>query len=149
MDFSIWWLILNKCFIAAIGAQVTSQAFKVIRPVFSGKLPDISKIADYGGMPSAHTAFITGVAAAIGFSEGWTSPMTALALVVAAILIYDIIKMRMAVDINLSMTKRLMEKNGLEITEKIPQFKAHTLPEIIVGGIWGVICAGIVCFLWH
>jgi uncharacterized protein len=144
MDFKVWEIFISKPIIAALFAQISSQVFKVFLPMFEGKPPDIRKFADYGGIPSAHTAFIVAVTIAIGLKDGWKSSLFALASVIAAILIYDIIKMRKAVEINLKMTRKLMEEHRFPIQEKIPQFKGHTILEVAAGGIWGVLCAIIV-----
>jgi acid phosphatase family membrane protein YuiD len=58
VDFKIWDIIFSPPAVAAIAAQFSSQAFKVFKPLVKGKPPDFTKIADYGGWPSAHTAFI-------------------------------------------------------------------------------------------
>jgi uncharacterized protein len=144
MDYKFWELFLSRPLMAALIAQLSSQVFKVFLPLFEGKPPDIRKFADYGGIPSAHTAFLVGVTIGIGLKDGWGSSLFAIASVIAAILIYDIIKMRKAIEVNLHMTKKLMELHKLPIEEKIPQFKGHSIVEVAVGGIWGALCAIIV-----
>jgi hypothetical protein len=148
MDVKIWELVLNKPLMAALSAQLSSQVFKVFLPVFRGKPPDLTKIADYGGIPSAHTAFISGVTIAIGLTQGWTSPLTALAGVLSGILIYDILKMRKAVEISLAMGEKALKNAGLEPDEKSPQFKGHSVVEVVAGIAWGTLCAWILCALW-
>lgn len=147
MDINIFKVFLAKPFLAAIIAQASSQIFKIFLPVFQGKPPDIKKIADYGDIPSAHTAFIVAVTIEIGLQNGWASSIFSLAAVVASILIYDIIKLRKTVEINLKMSKQLMELNKLPLEKNMPQFKAHTLLEVVVGGIWGTVCAVIIFIL--
>ena len=144
MDFKFWEILLAKPFVAAIFAQLSSQVFKIFLPLFEGKPPDIKRFLNYGDIPSAHTAFIVGVTVCIGLQEGWRSPILALAVVVAGILIYDIIKMRKTVELNLKMTIRLMEANRLPLEKDLPQFKGHSLLEVIVGGLWGAGCAIVV-----
>ena len=174
LDFNIWEVIFNKPFIAAIIAQASSQFIKIFLPILEGKPPDIKRFTDYGGIPSAHTAFIVGVTCSIGLTEGWSSSLFALAVVVAAILISDIMRVRPAVESNKRQIERLLKRpaacaacgwrerlNGcsrtysdlddflLLLTDKddSPQFKSHTTLEIIIGGIWGIICSVFVCLL--
>lgn len=147
MDLKVWEIFISKPFLAAVIAQASSQVFKIFLPVFKGKLPDIRKIADYGGLPSAHTAFIVGVTVGVGLQDGWKSSLFALAFVVACILIYDIIKLRKTVELNLKMTSLLMEKSKLPLEKDIPQFKSHSLLEVVVGALWGAACAAIIFVL--
>lgn len=147
MDINIFKIIYSKPFLGAIIAQSTSQIFKVFQPIFYGKKPEFNRIADYGGIPSAHTAFIIGLTTGIGLKEGWSSSLFAMAVVFSSTLIYDIIKLRKTVEITLNMSLELMKHNNLKIPDNIPQFKAHTSLEIIVGGIWGIICALIIFFI--
>lgn len=148
MDVKIWELFFNKPLVAALGAQVLSQVFKVFLPVFRGHAPDLTKFADYGGIPSAHTAFISAVTVAIGLTQGWTSPLTALAGVVSGILIYDILKMRKAVEVSLQMGQKALKSAGLSPDEKSPQFKGHSPLEVVAGIAWGAVVAVLVCLLW-
>lgn len=143
-DFNILEVLLNKPFLAAIIAQVTSQVFKIFLPVFKGKPPDIRKFADYGDIPSAHTAFIVGATVGLGLDAGWNSNFFGFAVVVAGILIYDIIKLRKTVEVNLTLTKLLAKKAKVAVPKDIPQFKGHSIAEVITGGVWGTICAIVV-----
>ena len=146
-DFNIFKVLLNKPFLAAIVAQLTSQIFKIFLPCFRGKPPDIRKFADYGDIPSAHTAFIVGVTIGIGLETGWNSSLFGLAVVMAGILIYDIIKLRKTVEINITLTKQLAKKNKIAVPKDIPQFKGHSIAEVIAGGVWGTVCAVAVHFI--
>ncbi len=144
MNIKIWEVLASKPFLAAIIAQVSSQIIKVFLPVFNKKPPDIRKIADYGGFPSAHTAFIVAVTAAIGLNDGWNTPLFALSAVLAGIFVYDNMKMRRVIEINLNLTRQLMSELHQPIRDKIPQFKGHSIAEVISGVIWGAAWAVIV-----
>jgi acid phosphatase family membrane protein YuiD len=147
-DFRIWNIFFNPVLVASLAAQFSSQLFKVIKPVFRGKRPDVGKLADYGGFPSAHTAFIAACAASIGVTEGFGSGLFALAAVVASILIYDIVKLRKTVELNGRETDRLLENSKLERLAELPQFRAHSTGEILGGMAWGVAWAILICLVW-
>lgn len=147
MNFNIFEVLLNKPFLAAIIAQLTSQIFKIFLPCFQGKPPDIRKFADYGDIPSAHTAFIMGITIGIGLETGWNSSLFGLAVVMAGIMIYDIIKLRKTVEINITLTRLLAKKNKVAIPKNIPQFKGHSITEVVAGGVWGTICAVIIHYI--
>lgn len=141
-DFRVWELFLNPSLMGACIAMASAQVFKaIVKPLFRGKLPDLRKISDYGGFPSGHTAFIVACAVGVGVEAGFRSTLFALASVTSAILIYDIIKLRKTVDLSRRETDRLLAKAGLEPEEIPPQFKAHSIGEIMGGAIWGIACA--------
>ncbi len=47
-----------------------------------------------GGMPSAHSALVGGLATAVTLQEGYTSPISAITYVLAAIVIHDAVHIR-------------------------------------------------------
>lgn len=148
IDYAVWKILANPAAVSAILAQLSAQLFKVLRPIASGKRPQVSRLSEYGGFPSGHTAFITGVTAAAGFTQGFDSGLFAVAAVTAAILIYDILKQRRAVDLTMQATRLLLDKNGLQWPHEPPQFKAHSPAEVLGGAIWGILVALVVCLLW-
>lgn len=148
IDYAVWKILTNPAAVSAILAQVSAQLFKVLRPIARGKRPEFSRFSEYGGFPSGHTAFITGVTAAAGFTQGFDSGLFAVAAVTAAILIYDILKQRRAVDETMQATRLLLDKNSLQWPHEPPQFKAHTPAEVLGGAIWGILVALVVCLIW-
>ena len=48
-----------------------------------------SVLIETGGMPSSHSALVTGTAAAVGWTRGFDHPMFALAAMVAFVVMYD------------------------------------------------------------
>ena len=149
MHFDIWKLFFSPVVWAAIAAQVTAQLFKTfVLPLFQGRKVDVKKFTSYGDFPSAHTAFIIAVTFAAGLTEGWDSPVFALGAVVSAIIIYDILKLRRAVEIALELSKKSAEAQKLEMPAKIPQFKGHSPVEVIAGIVWGIGWAFLVCWVF-
>lgn len=147
-DFRVWDIFLNPPLVAAVAAMASAQVFKTLKPLAKGKAPDLRKIADYGGWPSSHTAFITACAVAVGVVEGFRSSLFALAAVVAGILIYDILKLRMVVSLDGKEIDRLLARSSLDRAERRPQFEGHSLAEVLAGLAWGLVWAIIVCALY-
>jgi len=147
-DFRVWELLVNPPLVSAMVAMGSSQLSKAIRPLFKGQRFDIHRLVDYGGFPSSHTAFITACAVAIGVTEGFRSSAFALAVVAASIFIYDILRLRMTVSQSKDEIDRLLKREGLERIRKAPQFGAHSVPEVLAGLAWGLVCAVLVCLIW-
>ena len=140
-DYRFWEMLLNPPLVAAVAAMASSQLFKALKPLAKGKLPDLRKIADYGGWPSSHTAFIAACALSVGIVEGFRSGLFAVALVVACILIYDILKLRRVVELDGLEIDRLLSLGSMTRAETPPQFKGHSPAEVVGGVLWGFVWA--------
>jgi uncharacterized protein len=143
-DYNILTLFLNKPFLGAIIAQLSAQGVKPIVNLIRYKKFDLKKAFEYGNFPSGHTAFIVGVTAGAGLAHGFNSTYFAIAVVVAAIMIYDIIKMRKTVEVCIEAVKELGEKEMVSLPAKVPQFKGHSVLEVAAGALWGILWAVVV-----
>ncbi len=102
---------------------------------------------DYGGMPSAHTAFVASLATVVFLREGLNSAAFAIALILALIVIRDAIGFRREIGYNAVLTNMLAQEifpNNPEI--QIQERIGHSLKEVIVGLILGIILSLI--FYW-
>ena len=65
------------------------QLFKVIYDLVTTHKFNFKRILGAGGMPSSHSAVVVGLATLIGKDVGVGSPMFALSLVLAFVVMYD------------------------------------------------------------
>lgn len=80
MDYKYIFLPL----IAAIIAQIIKLIINGVKNKFSW-----AELNSYGGMPSSHAALVITLTTLIGYYEGWTSAVFAVAFVFAVIVIRD------------------------------------------------------------
>ena len=100
-----------------------------------------------GGMPSSHSATVSSVAAATGFTAGWDSPVFAVSVFLAIIVMHDARGVRretgkQAVVINDML--ELFEKMGagnLTPEQTLKEFVGHTPMQVFAGGLLGIIVA--------
>ena len=90
-----------------------------------------------GGMPSSHTASITSVTTGI-FLETGLSVIFVLGVIITLIIINDALKVRKTTE---DQSKVL---NKLQKEKKLDEHIGHTIPEVIVGLILGIIIPVIV-----
>ena len=114
-----------------------AQFFKIIFDFFSTGKIRFGIMFETGGMPSSHSALITGAASGIGFQLGFESPIFALATAISLIVMYDASGVRksagiQAAEIN-KLSKKLDPKSKLELKETL----GHTKFEVFVGSILG------------
>lgn len=136
--------------LAAVIGWLVAQIWKTVAGVLAGRtkqtgLADFVKYATRsGGMPSGHSALITGFTAYIGMTLGVDSPLFALSLVVALVIVYDATHVRYAVGIQGKALNGLLEEKH---QKPLPIVEGHTLPQVAVGILIGLITGVITALL--
>jgi uncharacterized protein len=138
-------LILIPIIVALI-----TQAIKLTIDGIPNNLNWQHLISDYGGMPSSHTAFVTSASTVIGLSQGFDSAVFAISFVLMLIVIRDAIGFRREIGRNAVFTNMVAKqifKGSTTQTKKKIEFLSekvgHTLPQVIVGFIVGVLLSGL------
>jgi len=118
------------------------QSFKVIYDLVVTKKFNFKRIMGAGGMPSSHSAVVTSLATLIGRYEGIQTPMFALAVVFAFIVMYDAAGIRRAAGKQATLLNKIISTPGLtslQVQEKLVEVLGHTPIQVIVGAIIGII----------
>ena len=118
------------------------QIFKVIWELVETKKFNFKRIMGAGGMPSSHSAIVMALSVLIGKGEGFNSPIFALSLVFAFIVMYDAAGVRRAAGKQASLLNKLIETPGLsgvQVSEKLVEVLGHTPFQVFVGAILGII----------
>ena len=128
-DNSVLFWSLLSCLLA--------QFFKIVFNFFSTGKIRFGIIFETGGMPSSHSALITGATSGIGFQLGFDNPIFALAIAVSLIVMYDASGVRksagiQAAEIN-KLSKKLDSKSQVDLKESL----GHTKLEVFVGSLFG------------
>ena len=71
----------NNVLITALWAWLVAQTAKTVIWGITKRQLNFRRLVEPGGMPSAHSAFVTSLATGVGLYEGWSSPVFALAAV--------------------------------------------------------------------
>lgn len=118
------------------------QAFKVFYDLVTTKKFNFKRILGAGGMPSSHSAVVTGLATMIGKSQGIESPMFALSVVFAFVVMYDAAGIRRAAGKQAKLLNKIVETPGLsgvQVSEKLVEVLGHTPTQVLVGAIIGIL----------
>ncbi len=137
----------------SVVVQLACQAFKVVLYSLRERRLALSWFVSAGGMPSAHSAFVTALAVSVGLWSGFASDVFAVAAVFAVITIYDALRLRGAVAHHARLLKSLVAalpaaalreatRSGAA-PDRINQRLGHTLGEIVAGiGAGGGLAVG-------
>ena len=122
------------------------QLFKLIYDLVTTKKFNFKRIMGAGGMPSSHSAVVAGLATLIGKYQGVDTPIFAVSLIVAFVVMYDACGVRRAAGKQAELLNKLIETPGLtgvQVSERLVEVLGHTPVQVFVGALIGVI-AGLV-----
>ena len=134
-------LLDNRVLVAAFVAWAVAQISKTVIDLFQQRKLVLSRLVSSGGMPSSHSALVTGLATATGRIAGVSSATFAIAVVLASIVMYDAAGVRRAVSIQARILNQMIDEafQGSPMAEKrLRELIGHTPIQVIVGGMLGV-----------
>jgi uncharacterized protein len=132
----------NRVLISAFLAWAIAQISKAIYELFRQRKLIISRLVSSGGMPSSHSALVTGLATATGRLDGVGSTAFAISVVLAGIVMYDAAGVRRAVSIQARILNQMLDEvfAGQPIAEKrLRELIGHTPFQVFVGGLLGIV----------
>ena len=102
-----------------------------------------SVLIETGGMPSSHSALITGTAAGVGLQLGFDDPVFALASTIAFIVMYDASGIRRSAGLTAAKVNQILKDNPNEFTSEtmLKESLGHTKIEVLVGSFLGPMVA--------
>lgn len=134
-------LSLNKILISALVGWLVSQAIKIFLGVIREKRFDFRWLVETGGLPSAHASGVCALATSVGLNKGFSSPLFAIACVLALVTMFDAQTIRRSVGEQAEILNKMLDdlywkKNIGE--DKIKEFLGHTPTEVLMGGLLGI-----------
>lgn len=133
----------NNVLITALWAWLVAQTAKTVIWGITKRQLNFRRLVEPGGMPSAHSAFVTSLATGVGLYEGWSSPVFALAAVFSLIVMYDAAGVRRAAGKQAKVLNQIVEDLGKREVhpDRLRELIGHTPVEVIVGAVYGILFA--------
>ena len=131
----------NRILLASSLAWVVAQLSKTIYELIRQRELRLSRLVSSGGMPSSHSALVTGLATATGRVMGLSSATFAITVVLASIVMYDAAGVRRAVSIQARILNQMIDEafQGHPFAEKrLRELIGHTPIQVFVGGLLGI-----------
>jgi acid phosphatase family membrane protein YuiD len=132
----------NAVLWAAAAGWFTAQLIKMVRSLVVDRRLDLGYMFSSGGMPSAHSALVTAMATAIGRVLGPSSPVFALAVVFAGVVMYDAAGVRLAVSLQARILNHMIDdffhERGLQ-AKRLRELIGHTPLEVFAGAAVGIV----------
>lgn len=128
---------------AFAGGFVIAQLSKLVIGLIRGRKTGVVNfqtalgyLTRSGGMPSGHAASFTALTVYLGCVEGFDTGLFALALATLLIILYDAIHVRYAVGKQGEALNQLLKTAG---KPELPVVEGHTLWQVVVGALIGIL----------
>ena len=144
-------LLQNKALVAGLIGWGLAQIIKIPLDYLRSHRWNWALLFTTGGMPSSHSALVTGTVFAIGLYNGFDSPLFALGVAVTMIVTYDAANVRRQAGIHAQRINIIFEEllRGHPINEKdLREVLGHTPLEVFGGILLGLIIATAQWLIW-
>jgi acid phosphatase family membrane protein YuiD len=135
-------MIIPKLLLIPIIAVGVTQIIKFIIEAVRHEIRWAS-LFEYGGMPSAHTAFVVSLTTVIGIHEGINSAIFAVAVVFSLLIIRDAIGLRQFLSLHGRVLNMLIKDLPDDMEPKYPprlvEKVGHTPLQATIGGLIGLL----------
>jgi len=134
LDNAVLWWGLAACGVAQLSKLVIEL---VVHRRWNPKV-----LVETGGMPSSHSALMTGTAAGLGWQLGFADGLFALAATLCFVVLYDASGVRRAAGLTAERVNGLVSDAGGQVAgetaaKPLKQNLGHTRLEVLVGSLMG------------
>jgi acid phosphatase family membrane protein YuiD len=145
-------LLSNKVLVAALTWWAVAQLIKVpINYAVSRKI-DLRLWTSSGGMPSSHAALVCALATGVALQDGFNSPLFAMCVAFAMIVMYDATGVRQAAGRQAAILNVIIDElfQGHPLSEeRLKELLGHTRFQVIVGALMGILGTLVMWEVWR
>ncbi len=136
-------LLSNRPLACAISAWAIAQTLKMLLFLVLEKQFDWRRLIDTGGLPSAHSAFASGLATGVAWSDGLKSSTFAVAAVFASVVMYDAVSIRREAGKHADVLNELLLltfiRDSVKERTMLKELLGHTPVEVMAGAALGIL----------
>lgn len=146
------WEIFTACeFWCGLGGWIVASMIKMAIAARKTHTFDFVYLVSTGGMPSSHSATVSGLAFSLGYLHGFGSSICILATAVAIITMFDAATVRQAAGEHakvLNAIIRDIQELKFKPAQRFKELLGHTRSEVLWGMVTGIVWATLLCWLW-
>ena len=141
---NIWNEILgNQVLVCAVLGWTVAQVLKTIIDCVLNRSFNPERLVGSGGMPSSHSATVCALTTASGIKYGAGSFEFAVSFILAMIVMYDAMNVRMETGkqsklLNRVFFENILEFDGVVLQERLKEYVGHTPLQVVAGAILGI-----------
>ncbi len=139
VDFLTGNLILNL----SIFSWMLAQVLKFLVNLVTEGTRDWGYLLTSGGMPSSHSATVCACASSVAYLYGWSSPLFAIAAILAVVVMYDAFNVRREAGEQAKVLNYMMEhwdqiKPADIFGKDLKELLGHTPLQVVMGALLGI-----------
>ncbi len=141
-------LLQNQVLWVTLAAWLVAQTIKILLEIQRQHHFDVRWIIGTGGMPSAHSAGVSALAAGVGLKMGFHTAGFAVALIFALVTMFDAQGVRRAAGRQAIVLNKIIDElyvSGQISEERLKELLGHTPIEVLIGGLIGCFMAVLMC----
>ena len=145
-------LLSNKVLVAALTWWAVAQLIKVPINYAVNRRIDLRLWTSSGGMPSSHAALVCALATGVALHNGFNSPLFAMCVAFAMIVMYDATGVRQAAGRQAAILNVILDElfQGHPISEeRLKELLGHTRFQVIVGALMGILGTLVMWEVWR
>jgi len=147
MHLAIGDFFKSPVFWSAFCAYMVASFLKMLENLRQTGKVDFQYLTTLGGMPSAHSAMVSGLAISVGLIEGFGSTIFAVTFAFAVVVMFDASTVRRATGLQARLLNQIVDevfKNHHLSAQKLIEILGHTRLEVFAGMTVGIIVGGLV-----
>ena len=147
-------IVRHPWFMSAFVAAGSAQMLKFAIASAMTRTWCWSELLKAGGMPSVHSALVSSLAFAVGFTEGFDAPHAMVAVGLGLIVLVDAVTLRREAGAHARLLNRIVRHlNGINDdvrleAENLEERLGHSMREMLAGVAFGAVVAFVICFVW-
>lgn len=148
--WEFWEIFRVRVFWCGFGGWIVASTVKMILAAFKTHEFDFVYLFSTGGMPSSHSAAVCGLAAGIGYTYGFGSPLCVLATAFAVVTMFDAATVRRAAGEHarvLNAIVRDIKELKFKPKKRFRELLGHTRTEVVWGMVTGILWATFLCLV--
>jgi len=137
-------ILSNLSVLCGFTGWLAAQALKFIFQLMETRKVDFTIFVSTGGMPSSHSALVSALATSIGLTSGFDSPVFALSLGFALVVMFDAQSFRRAAGQQARLLNQIVKDFFQEHhfpEKKLAELLRHTRFEVLLGMALGILVA--------
>ena len=142
MHLNIGEFLKTPSFWSAFSAYMVASILKMLGNLRNTGKVDFQYLTTLGGMPSAHSAMVSGLATSVGLIEGFGSTIFVVAFAFAIVVMFDASTVRRATGLQARLLNQIVDevfKNHHLSAQKLIEILGHTRLEVFAGMSVGII----------
>lgn len=134
--------MVSPVLLTGVAAWAAAQVLKLLIATAVYRKFDITYLTTGGGMPSSHSALVCATAVSCGMTDGFDSPVFAVAVVVAFIVMYDAAHVRRETGEQAKVLNYILhnweEFKPEDFERDLKELIGHTPLQVAVGAVLGI-----------